>query len=64
MTPADFPALLSAAGVSRVWLAQRTGWGLSTIGLWCVPDPRYSPPDELVAWLRKRAEDHPPRKAA
>ena len=57
---ADFASLLRAAGVSRVWLAERTGWSRSRVDDWCAGD---EPPAELVAWLQRRAEDMPPKRA-
>jgi hypothetical protein len=56
----DFPTLLATAGVSRVWLAQATGYSRSAVDSWCSGERR--PPGGIVAWLQKRAEDQPPKR--
>jgi hypothetical protein len=61
MPAADFAPLLRAAGVSRRWLAARTGRTRSAVDRWC--DGTARPPAEVVAWLERRVADPPPRLA-
>jgi DNA-binding transcriptional regulator YiaG len=67
MPPADFRALLAAAGLSRRWLAEAHGVSRATVDTWCdgASGTRRAlpPPAELVVWLTRRAADTPPRRA-
>lgn len=58
---ADFSALLAEAGVSRPWLASRTGRTRSAVDRWC--DGSAAAPGEVVAWLERRIGDPPPMLA-
>lgn len=55
---ADLRALLAEAGVSRPWLAERTGRSLGAVSRWC--DGTAEAPAEVVAWLERRIADAPP----
>jgi hypothetical protein len=54
-----FASMLRAAGVSRPWLAARTGRTRSAVDRWC--DGTARPPAEVVEWLQRRLTDLPPR---
>ncbi|MDO9712474.1 hypothetical protein [Paracraurococcus lichenis] len=54
----DFAALLAEAGVSRPWLAARTGRTRGAVDRWC--DGSAEPPAEVMDWLRRRLADLPP----
>jgi len=57
----DFAALLAEVGVSRPWLASRTGRSLGAVARWC--DGTAEPPAAVLAWLVARAAHPPPRLA-
>ena len=57
-----FRALLTEAGVSFPWLARQTGRPVPTIRRWA--DGSASAPTELVAWLKRRINDPPPKVQA
>lgn len=58
----EFHALLTAAGVSRPWLARHVGLSRTMVDRWCAG--QSEPPTEVVAWLERRLADPPPRRAA
>jgi hypothetical protein len=55
----SFADLLRAAGVTRPWLARHVGRSRGAIDRWC--DGRVQPPAAVVAWLRERIDNPPPR---
>jgi hypothetical protein len=55
----EFSSLLRAAGVSRPWLAARTGRTRSAVDRWC--NGTAQAPAEVVARLERRLADPPPR---